>query len=173
MRFSQLIRGPFLLVSLVAAGGCSTFSRDFDAAVASYHPEGNRNTPAAPAAIVGPWEGEWRSKSGHHGRLRATLSISPLNDFPVSLASQPPPSYSARFEAKFWKIFTAHYDVTLRVVSQTDLVVKLAGDQDLGWLAGGKYHYEATVTPDQFDATYDSRVDTGEFHLRRPAIPQP
>ena len=156
--FSRLVRGPLLMVSLVAAGGCSTFSKDYNAAVAS----SQAGVAAAPSSsIIGPWQGEWRSKSGHRGRLRCVLS------------AKTPTEYFARFEAKFWKIFTAHYDVTLRVVNETDQTVKLAGDQDLGWLAGGKYHYEATVTPEQFDATYDSKIDSGEFHLRRPDKPQP
>jgi hypothetical protein len=160
--FSRLVRGPLLMVSLVAAGGCSTFSKDYDAAVAS-----SEAGVAAPS-ITGPWEGEWRSKGGHQGRLRAILSVDPVSNLPGSLGSPYPQNYLARFEAKFWKIFTAHYDVTLRVVHQADQAVKLSGAQDLGWLAGGKYHYEATVTPEQFDTAYDSRVDTGEFHMRRP-----
>jgi hypothetical protein len=170
MTFSRLVRGPLLMVSLVAAGGCSTFSRDFDAAVAGSNAlEGGGG---AAAAITGPWQGEWHSKHGHHGRLRAILSVSALSGLPSSPGGQkphPPTEYVARFEAKFWGIFTAHYDVVLRVVSHSDPAVKLAGDQDLGWLAGGKYHYEATVTAGEFDATYDSRLDAGEFHLRRPA----
>jgi hypothetical protein len=74
----------------------------------------------------------------------------------------------ASFEAKFWGVFTAHYIVALKG-TRDSAVAHLSGDQDLGGLEGGRYHYEATVTPERFDATYRSPMDHGEFHMTRPA----
>ena len=140
------------LIALCFATGCSTFPRDFQAAAAH---------PAPQDTIAGPWSGEWHSDGGHRGALLCILS-------PIS-STTPTQQYRARFEAKFWKLFTAHYDVTLYATPGADDAIQLVGNQDLGWLAGGVYHYEATVTPRAFDATYHCKWDTGQFHLTRPS----
>jgi hypothetical protein len=141
-------------VLILGITGCSTFPQDFQRLAAA-----PKKSPDA-LSIEGPWQGEWRSNSGHNGQLRCLLARQ----------SASPDSYHARFEAKFWGIFTAHYDTALRVKAggSDPLTTHLAGDHDLGWLAGGVYHYEATVTPTQFDATYKSKADQGVFHMRRP-----
>src|SRR5260221_4556725 len=120
--------GFVIVVPLVA--GCSTFPRDFTAAV-------GKPTPAN--TILGAWQGDWKSNGGHGGALRCLLE--PLGDTGANTVS-----YRARFEAKFWGIFTAHYTTPLAGAGN-DSGAKLAGDHDLGWLAGGTYHYEADVTP--------------------------
>ena len=45
---------------------------------------------------------------------------------------------------------------------------KATGESDLGALKGGTYRYEATITPEKFDATYKSEDDHGIFSLERP-----
>jgi hypothetical protein len=138
-----------LLGCALIAGGCSSFQREYVAA-----------KPIAPNSISGPWEGEWVSKGGHRGELRCILTeTSPAGGKRVA--------YEARFEAKFWGIFTAHYSTPLAGTTDNG-VTALSGDHDLGGLGGGKYHYEAKVTPTKFDATYRSEADEGEFHMSRP-----
>src|SRR5947208_1643822 len=136
---------------VLGAEGCSTFPRDFTAAVAK---------PVPAETIEGPWQGSWNSNGGHSGQLRCLLEPS---GEPAGGAE----NYQARFEAKFWGIFTARYNVILHG-TRGDGGAKLSGDHDLGWLAGGVYHYEADVTPAAFEATYRSKYDTGTFHMTRP-----
>lgn len=137
----------------VLAGGCSSYPREFAEA---------KTKPSA--TISGPWEGEWVSKGGHRGALRCILMETPSAQ---SAADGTRVAYEARFEAKFWGIFTAHYSTPL-AGRRGDGVTTLSGDHDLGGLGGGKYHYEAKVTPIRFDATYRSEADEGEFHMNRP-----
>jgi hypothetical protein len=78
-----------------------------------------------------------------------------------------PATYEAKFEAKFfWDLFTAHYS-TLLSGARSNGVTTLSGDHKLTGLGGGMYHYEARVTPTNFDATYRSEADEGEFHMHR------
>ena len=162
----RLISWLLLLVSAVNAGGCSSFSRDFEAAGSC-----NAAPASAMATVFGPWEGEWVSHGGHRGRLRCLLDSGDSG----STDATRPATYAARFEATFFKIFTAHYTVQLAATptgattQPTDGSVILNGEHDLGGLAGGVYHYEANVTPGRFDATYRSRADAGEFHMSRPS----
>src|ERR1043165_8383198 len=73
--------------------GCSTFNHDWKVA-AKKSPPGDD--------ITGPWDGSWLSDvNGHHGRLRAIVSRNSTD------------TYVARFKARFWKIFTAGYPVSL------------------------------------------------------------
>ena len=45
---------------------------------------------------------------------------------------------------------------------------RFRGSADLGKLAGGIYHYEATITPTHFHSTYTNRYDHGTFRMERP-----
>jgi hypothetical protein len=139
------------------AGGCSTFPRDFARAASA------PAKSADPISIAGPWQGQWKSNGGHGGRLRCLLTR-------AADGGEGDLAFDARFEAKFWGIFTAHYTVTLKGRGdESPGTVKLRGDHDLGSLAGGVFHYEASVTARRFDATYRSSEDAGEFHMMRPA----
>jgi hypothetical protein len=130
--------------------GCSTFSREYESAV---------GRPVDPRSISGAWRGEWVSHGGHRGALRCILGE-------TSVAQSGEQTYEAKFEAKFWGIFTAHYAVMLRGASH-DGITTLSGNHDLGFMAGGVYHYEATVTPAEFKATYRSPADAGDFDMKR------
>lgn len=134
--------------------GCSSFPQDFKQAAAQ---------PAPTRVIAGAWQGRWASDGGHHGELRCLLTESVF----VPMKPGAPVIYEARFEATFWKIFTAHYAVELSGSTRNGATT-LSGDHDLGWLAGGKYHYEAKVTPEKFDARYQSKADKGTFEMGRP-----
>jgi hypothetical protein len=135
------------LCALVWVAGCSAFDRDYEAAV---------EKGWAADSIEGPWEGRWQSKAGHGGdRLKALISRTG------------PETYFARFRAKYWGIFEADQEVNLRSTSADP--IKANGTEDLGFLKGGWYQYEATITPERFDATYKSEHDHGDFNLARPA----
>ena len=146
-----MMKSVLLALLLVAftSSGCSRFPGDYQTAASQ---------PRSPTTIDGPWQGSWKSATGNSGRLRCLLASEYRGDGIWC---------AARFEAKFWGLFTAHYTVQLNGTRQGE-AAHLSGDQDLGGLEGGKYHYEATITPTRFDATYRSPVDHGEFHLARP-----
>jgi hypothetical protein len=145
-----MIRLALFVILCVASIGCSSFPRDYRRATVRTVPEAK--------SIDGAWQGAWKSASGNSGGLKCILSSSAAS----------PGEYTASFEAKFWGVFTAHYVVALKGTRDAD-AAHLSGDQDLGGLEGGKYHYEATVTPTRFDATFRSPADHGEFHMTRPA----
>ena len=136
----------FLLV-LLGTASCSSFNRDW---------KSGAKTPAPAGGIEGRWEGVWLSHTnGHHGQLRSLMS------------KQTDTQYQARFHAKFWKIFSYGYTVLL-TARELDGAYQFQGDADLGWLAGGLYHYDGQATPTNFVSTYRSKHDGGVFHMERP-----
>ena len=127
--------------------GCSTFNRDWKEAA---------RQPLAPDSIEGRWEGKWLSDAnGHTGKLRCLLS------------RESDSRYSARFRATYWKVFRFSYTVPLRF-EQRDGLWQFTGEENLGKLAGGVYHYEGRVALTNFSATYRSQYDHGTFQMRRP-----
>lgn len=127
--------------------GCSSFHRQWDAAVAQ---------PLPAHDISGPWEGSWRSgKNNHRGRLRCVMTPAGTN------------LYQAHFHATFWKIFRAAYEVPLEVRREGG-TFRFTGQSDLGLLGGGIYTYEGTATPAEFSSSYRSKHDHGRFEMRRP-----
>lgn len=107
--------------------------------------------------LRGQWKGTWVScKSGHTGRLNATFCR--LNSTQVE----------AKFTGSFAKIFPFRYKATLDIVHEADGVIKLRGSRKLGPLMG-TFSYEATVTADQFRATYRSKRDCGQWNMNRVA----
>ena len=132
------------LVLLVAVAGCSSFDRDYRQPV----------TSASARGIDGSWEGRWQSQAGHGGGgLRAILTRTA------------PDACHARFRAQFWGIFEADEEVDLHLSGASP--IHASGEADLGWLKGGVYRYEATITPVKFDASYESKHDHGVFNLER------
>jgi hypothetical protein len=126
--------------------GCSSFESEYSKAAATTLPADS---------IEGPWVGRWESQAGHgNGPLRAMVS------------KTGPDIYFARFRAGYWGVFEAGEETLLRVKSTNP--VKATGESDLGYIKGGMYKYEATVTPTKFDATYQSAGDRGIFTLTRP-----
>jgi hypothetical protein len=141
-RRTGLILGAIFLT--MAAAGCSTFERDFDAARAK----------GGPDTVEGAWEGRWQSQNGHGGdRLRAVVTRTA------------PDTLHARFRSQFWGLFAAEDAVDLKVTGTSP--IRAAGDADLGFLKGGVYQYDATLTATTFGATYKSKYDHGEFKLTR------
>lgn len=110
--------------------------------------------------MAGPWDGEWRSDAnGHHGRLRCLMS--PLSD----------EAWQARFHAKYkiFKFIPISFGYTVELTGkETNGHHTFQGEEDLGKLAGGIYHYEGEATAEEFFSTYRSQYDHGTFHMRRP-----
>jgi hypothetical protein len=132
----------------VLCTGCSTFNRDWKAAAKTFQPNDD---------ITGAWDGAWLSDvNGHHGRLRAIVS------------RNGPDGYTARFKARFWKIFTYGYTIPLRARRESGQGWLLNGEENLGKLAGGVYHYAAQADPEKFHSTYSNKYDHGTFDLKRP-----
>ena len=108
------------------------------------------------SGIEGRWTGIWKSdRNQHTGRLRCILT------------RQTDARYLARFEAKFWKLFTAHYAVPLSVRPRGD-EWEFFGTENLGWYAGGRYNYEGVVNKTNFFSTYRCKWDHGVFRMSRP-----
>jgi hypothetical protein len=153
--FAPVRIGILAMFSLTFFAGCSSFSRDYKKALAEQRPAGS---------IEGPWNGTWTSNGGHAGSLKCLLT----RNGPAQSDAGAPTTYRARFEATFWKVFTGRYDVTLSGKENPDGTAHLTGDQDLGKMVGGVFHYDAHVTPTNFDATYESSKDDGKFTMKRP-----
>lgn len=105
--------------------------------------------------LAGQWCGSWVScKNGHHGKLRATFCR--LNDSQVQ----------AVFVGSFAKILPFRYKAVLRVVHEEEGLIKLQGSQKLGPIMG-TFCYEATITGDQFQASYRAKRDWGKWTMTR------
>ena len=136
-----------LLIVLLCLTGCSSFNREYKAALTQPIPKND---------ISGPWEGRWLSdKNGHTGKLRAILRKSSEDE------------YNAYFHATFWKIFRSSYRVPLKYKEENGRTI-ISGEQDLGWLSGGVYTYEGEATPTRFFSTYKMKYDHGTFEMKRP-----
>lgn len=128
--------------------GCSSFHKEWKTSLSA---------PVPKNSIEGPWAGEWRSeKNGHRGALRCV--VSKTSDA----------TYRAHYHAVYWKILRYSYVATL-AGQETNGVVQLRGEANLGKLAGGIYKYEGAATPSEFRSTYSSKYDHGRFEMNRPA----
>ncbi|MDA1274987.1 MAG: hypothetical protein O2960_13210 [Verrucomicrobia bacterium] len=135
-----------LIVLALLFSGCSTFNRDWKAA---------GSLPNATDGMQGRWAGKWVSNvNGHSGALRCLVS------------KETEGNYKARFYAEYRRIFRFGYTVILNA-KQTNRVDQFQGDADLGWYAGGQYHYEGHASEKEFFATYSSKQDHGTFEMRR------
>jgi len=136
-----------LLIGMLFGSGCSTFNRDWKIAGAN---------PAPAAGLEGRWQGDWLSGvNGHSGMLRCIVTESADG------------SYHARFKAKYRKVLSFGYTVPLKV-ERTENLFKFQGEADLGWLAGGVYHYAGRAGPTNFFSTYSCKYDHGTFRMGRP-----
>ena len=105
--------------------------------------------------LGGCWSGSWLScKNGHNGKLRATFCR--INEKQVQ----------AVFVGSFAKIMPFRYKATLDIVHEEEGMIKLRGSQRLGPIMG-TFCYEATITGDQFKATYSSKRDCGQWNMTR------
>ena len=136
-----------LLTEMLFNSGCSTFNRDWKTAAAN---------PAPETGLEGRWQGDWLSGvNGHSGRLRCIVTDSADG------------SYQARFKAKYRKVLSFGYTVPLKV-ERTENLFRFQGEADLGWLAGGVYHYAGRAGPTNFFSTYSCKYDHGTFRMGRP-----
>jgi hypothetical protein len=139
-----------ILLVLLGLTGCSSFHREYKAALTQ---------PVPTNEISGPWEGRWLSdKNGHTGELRAVLKQTSAEE------------YDAYFHATFWKIFRSSYRVPLQFKEENGRTT-ISGEQYLGWLSGGNYTYQGEATPTSFFSTYKSKHDHGTFEMKRPQAP--
>ena len=138
---------PVLGLLGLLCGGCASFQKEWDGARASQNP---------PSDLQGLWQGTWRSEaSGHHDSLQCIITRK--DDRTVD----------ARFHAKYHTVFTFNYTVPL-TVQTTNGVSRFQGAANLGWLAGGMYHYDGTASATNFSSTYTSKHDHGVFEMTRP-----
>lgn len=108
-----------------------------------------------PVDLSGTWKGSWLScKSGHKGKLRATFCR--LNEKQVQ----------AVFVGSFAKILPFRYKAVLDVVHEESGMIVVRGSKRLGPLMG-TFSYQATITADRFDATYNSKRDWGKWSMSR------
>ena len=111
----------------------------------------------APAdSMSGRWEGEWVSAlTGHRGTLRAVID---------TYSDQ---RWRAWFRGGYARILRACYGSDLHVARLADQSYTFSGKADLGWAAGGTYEVDGQGTSDELVFRYRSRIDQGEFRLRR------
>jgi hypothetical protein len=145
----------FSIAGLSFLSGCSSFESRWKAA--------GENSSIAPHSLEGRWEGNWVSDgNGHQGGLRCIVTHKESD------------IYLADFHATFWKIFQFGYSIDLKATEVGPKRYQFTGDSDLGWLAGGKYHYDGASElggngkADSFACTYKSADDHGRFNMTRP-----
>jgi hypothetical protein len=146
-RITRLGLSICLLAVLLLVSGCHSFNHEWKKAA---------QQAALPNDIEGRWQGIWKSDaSGHTDQLRCIITKTGDGD------------YKARFHAKYHRVMSFGYTVPLKVQS-TDGEFKFSGDANLGWMAGGKYHYEGHANSTNFFSTYKSKYDHGIFQMGRP-----
>jgi hypothetical protein len=140
-----------LFLCLLLANCSGNFNQEWDRAIAAQH-------KGIPNDITGAWLGTWHSDAnGHHGELRCVVS---REDHDAN-------NYRFHYHATYGQMLNAAYVVTEQVKRKGDHFV-LTGEHDLGYLAGGLYHYEGTSTTREMRSTYRSSADHGTFELKRP-----
>jgi len=145
-----LVRALFsfaLPAGLLLAGGCTTFDHDWTKTAARPVPTGS---------LLGRWEGTWLSEvNGHNGNLRCVITQNRDG------------TYQARFHAIYQKVLGFGYTVQLNV-TETNGGFQFSGKANLGWWAGGVYHYEGQAQATRFFSTYRCKSDHGTFQMTRP-----
>jgi len=137
-----------VFIALLVFTGCSTFEQDWRHATLQ--------APVKPSSPAGPWQGSWLSQAnGHTGELRCLVTEKHANE------------YEFRFKATYWKLFRYGYTVNMSTASTTNGYA-FQGAENLGYLAGGNYSYEGTITTNNFVATYKCKFDHGTFQMHRP-----
>jgi hypothetical protein len=140
----------------LAAAGCSSFEREWRAAV--------RNRPGSGTTIAGPGKGSWRSDpTGHHGELRCVVGRA-AEGVQRGIGRDVPFHY----HAKWGKVLGGSFKTVQPVREEKPGRFHSEGDWTLPRWAGGKYHYRIVATPQEMRATYRSSSDHGKLHLVRP-----
>jgi hypothetical protein len=147
MRLKALL--PLLALTL---SSCSIgFHRDWKTAAKVSSP---------PQDLSGAWTGTWRSEgTGHEGKLKAIATPVP--------STTGPQVYTFRYHATWAKLLSGGYTARHEVKHKgKDFLI--SGEQDLGKLLGGIYHYEGKATAEEFKASYKCDFDHGFFEMKRP-----
>jgi hypothetical protein len=133
------------LIVLLCAG-CSTFSHEWKTA---------SQETALPEGLKGRWEGTWVSDvNGHTDELKCVTKQNTDG------------TYRARFHAKYRKVLSFGYTVALTAQPRDGGFI-FQGSADLGWYAGGLYHYEGRADATNLTSTYTCKYDHGTFHMGR------
>ena len=104
--------------------------------------------------LSGNWQGGWNSCStGHRGRMNAQFCRVDATHV------------QANFRGTFAKIIPFRYRPVLDIVHEEPGLMVLSGSKKLPLV--GNFQYDATVTGNQFHATYRSRRDHGYWTLQR------
>ena len=136
-----------LLGSSLILVGCTSFDTAWAKA---------SKQPVAAGSLEGCWAGTWQSEAnGHEGSLRCIVS------------RRTDGAYKARFHAIYRKVLGFRYSVVLRT-SETNGGWHFSGEANLGWWAGGIYHYDGWVQKTNFFSTYSCKYDHGTFRMTRP-----
>lgn len=110
---------------------------------------------ASATDLSGCWSGSWEScTTGHKGPLRATFTKCGENQYHVA------------FAGRFFKVVPFRYSVTLDVVEDNGETVTLSGSSYLGRMFG-TFTYSATATSCEFNSSYTSCKDNGNFRLSK------
>ena len=147
MRTASLILGTCSLFLV----GCVGYQKKWNRAVAAYE-AGETSAPE------GPWEGSWETTTnGHTGDLRAIVSRSEEN----------PGEYDFHYHFTWAKILSGTYKATFPATRTGSSRHEVDGEQELGLF--GTFRHEATITDNQFEATYSSKKgEVGLFEMIRP-----
>ena len=139
--------GLFALLTLAMTGCGLSFERDWRAA---------RDNPFPEDQLAGRWEGTWHSDyNGHNGRLRAIITR--CNECG---------RYHAHYHATFAGVIPYAYETVHSARSQNGST-QFWGDEDLGYCAGGHYHYNGCANGCTFFARYKADKDHGTFRMQR------
>lgn len=104
--------------------------------------------------LSGQWRGGWKScQTGHRGKLNAQFCRIDANHV------------QAKFTGTFAKVIPFRYKPVLNIVHEEPGLVILQGSKRLPIV--GNFEYQATVSGNQFQATYRSRRDHGVWTMGR------
>ncbi len=113
----------------------------------------NQNDTAT-SVLDGQWRGHWLSgTTGHRGRLNGSF---------VQLDSQ---HVRADFRGTFAKVIPFRYRPVLDIVYSEPNLMIVQGSKKLPLV--GTFHYQATISGNYFDGTYQSRRDQGVWRMSK------
>lgn len=134
--------------SLFLLASCSSYQRDFRAAVRS---QSGYNSP------TGPWKGEWKSEvNGHHGPLWCMVS----GDSRAGI-------WNFRYRAGWGVLQFGDYTHQIAAIPESDGSLPVEGKMTLP-NNFGTYTVKGQLTKDRFDLRYQGSGDRGTMTLIRP-----
>jgi len=110
--------------------------------------------PNASSANEGQWRGSWQScTTGHRGKMKAQFCR--VDETHVR----------AKFTGTFAKVIPFRYRPVLDIVHESPDLMILQGNKRLPIV--GNFQYSATISGNQFNATYRSRRDYGVWSMQK------